>query len=81
MKAEVKVKYSVSDNTNKLINIIAAFDDIGEMLVDAIGEKYTNSKEVLDDYYDAAESCRQFLFQLVEKSISENLGKINCNQI
>lgn len=75
-----EVKYTVSDDTNKLINVIAAFDSVGEMFIKAVGGIYINPDSTIEEYYELAGHARDFLLQCVSDSICSKLGG-NANEI
>ena len=74
--------YTVSEDTSDMLDVIAAFDDVGEMLVGALVKRYGISADrMMDDYYEAAGDARDFLFHLLRDSIENQMGSVGSSMI
>lgn len=74
--------YAVSEETSDMLDVIAAFDDVGEMLVAALVKRHGIAADrMMNDYYEAAGEAKDYLFHLLRDSIEDQMGVIGSGMI
>lgn len=81
MKTELKTKYTVSEDTNEILNVIAEFNAVLDEMHEVVAKRYGDSSKSITEFLDAKEPLANYMMTVLNDSIREQMSHTKRTQI
>lgn len=81
MKTELKTKYTVSEGTNEVLNVIAEFNAVLDKMYAVVGKNYVDVDAYTVEFLDAKQPLEDYMMNVLSDRIKEELNTTGSNEI